>query len=119
MNSPHRRIDDVNAFDQDIARTIRLNEIWSQVVSFSEDSILHRHSALTVIEQLADAGTGGSFAAFFASGPRPPVLIRSRAIERAATCNSDILLFERVDERRVVHALSAFEARVKNRQIFL
>src|SRR5205823_14683649 len=117
MNFPHRRIDDVNAFDQDIARTIRLNEIWPQVITLSEDSILYRHTALAIIEQLTNTGARGSFASFFASGPSPPVLIRSRAIERAASRNSDVLLLEGVNKRRVVHALSAFEARVNNWQI--
>src|SRR5438132_3267508 len=117
MNFPHRRIDDMNPFDQDVARTIRLNEIWPQVITFSEHSILNRHTALAVIQQLANAGAGGSFASFFASGPSPPVLIRSRAIKCPAARDRNVLLLERVNKRRVVHALSAFEARVNNWQI--
>jgi len=48
MDFPHRRIDDVNTFDQYVARTIRLNEIWPQVLAFAEDSILYRDAALAI-----------------------------------------------------------------------
>src|ERR1044071_1099697 len=102
MDLPHRRIDDVNPFDQNIARTIRLNEVWPQKITFAEGSIFHRHTALAEIEQLANAGSRRSFAPFFASGPRPPVLIRSRAVKCPASRDRNVFLLKRVDEWRVV-----------------
>src|SRR5438105_3792940 len=119
MNFPHWRIDNVNAFDENIARAIRLNEVRPQIFTFAEDSILHGNAAFAKIEQFANTGARRSFSTFFAPGPRPPVLIRSGAIERTSARDCDVLLLEGVDERRVVHALCTFETRVNDGQVFL
>src|SRR5882724_12065754 len=118
MNLPHRRVDDLNSFDQDVARAVRLNKIRSQVFALAEDSILHRYATLAVIKQLADAAARQRFIASSPPRPGPPVLIGRSTIERAAARDRDVFLLEGVDQRRVVHALSAFEARVNNGQVF-
>src|SRR6266536_1393958 len=119
MNFPHWRVDDVNAFDQDVARAIRLNEIWPQIFTFAEYSILHRHATFAKIQQLTNTAASECLIVSATARPGPPVLIRRRAVERAAARDGDILLLKRVDERRVVHALGAFETRVNRRQIFV
>src|SRR5947207_4073231 len=98
MNFPHRRVDDLNSFDQDVARAVRLNKIWPQVFAFAEDSILHRHAALAIIKQLAYAAARRRLVVSSPPRPGPPALIGGRAIERAAAGHRDVFLFEGVDQ---------------------
>src|ERR1051325_2936088 len=119
MDLPHRGIDDVNTFDQYVARAIRLDEVWPQVLAFAEDSVFHRHTAFAIIEQLANTAARGRFIIAATAGPCPPILIRRSTVECSTSGDRDVFLLECVNERRVVHALSAFEARIDNGQVLL
>lgn len=49
--------------------------------------------------------------------PRPPVFIVTLAVECAFSSDRDVLLFEGVDERRIVKELDPFPAREDYRQV--
>ncbi len=52
-----------------------------------------------------------------ASIPGPPVFVVTLSIERTFAGDRDVLLFKRVDERRVVEHLDAFPTREDDRQV--
>src|SRR5581483_4921437 len=104
---------------QDVARAIGLNEVRPQIFAFAKDAIFHRHAAFTVIEQLANTTARECFVVSPSTSPCPPVFIRRVSIKSSGARDRDVLLLKGVDERRIVHALGAFETRVNNRQIFL
>src|SRR6266566_2023993 len=99
MNLPHRRVDDLDALDQDVTAAVGLDKVWSQEVSRTKDALVYRRAALAKVQQLADAGAGGRFAACRALVPGPPVLNRRRTIEHAATRNGDVLLLKSINQR--------------------
>src|SRR5215210_4083890 len=88
-------------------------------MALAEDALSDRHAAITHFAQTANVfrRTGGR-APGSAPCPGPPVLVRGRAVERAAPRDGDILLLESVDERRIVHALRALPTSVDDGQVF-
>src|SRR5205085_721557 len=78
-----------------------------------------RHSALAVIQQLTNTSARRRICVSAFLVPRPPVCVRSRAVERSRSRYRNVLLLECIDERRVVHALCSLESRVNDGQIFL
>src|SRR5205814_665998 len=74
----------------------------------------------TLLHHLAQRGAGLAlirlvgFRSAFAA-PRPPVLRAGLAVEHSSAGDGDILLVQRVDERRVVHAFHPLEAREHHR----
>src|SRR2546429_514622 len=115
MNLPHRRMAKRYAFDQNILATIRLEEHWPQVTSFSKDSFAYGRAFGDVL--IKDAARLALFGIAFLpatarpSFPWPPVSAVSLAVDHAFTGDRDVLLFKRVDERRVAHQLHTFPAR--------
>ena len=82
VNLPHRGVDDMNVFDEDILAAIGLNKVGAQVFTLPEDALADRNIALAVIQQFAYAGSRRSFAPTGpAPVPSPPVLIGRRAVE--------------------------------------
>ncbi len=107
-----------DSLDEDVAAAVGLDEAVAQVVAGAEDALLDGHAALGHLAQAADVFVRArTLTVRAAPRPAPPVLVRRRAVERAAPRHRDVLLLEGVDERRVVHALRPLEARVDDGQV--
>src|SRR5262249_55495133 len=101
MNLPHRRVNDLNAFNEDVFRAVRLDEVRPQVMPLTEDALANRHTALPHLAQSADVfGCHRRAARGATPCPLPPILIRSRTVKCAATRYRNVLLPEGINERR-------------------
>src|SRR5262249_7043875 len=74
MNLPHRRIVDRDAFNQDVAAAIGLDEVRPQPVAVAEHALGHRRAPVVEFEQPADALPARTL-------PRPPAFIRFLSID--------------------------------------
>src|SRR6266550_7540244 len=114
MNLPHWRVPDSHAFDEDVFTMIRLYELRPQIMAFAENSLAHRYAAFCHVCQSSPRFSLVPITFFptilSAPVPRPPRLIVGLAIQNPRTGDSDVLLLEGVDERRIVHQLRALPA---------
>src|ERR1017187_10222276 len=107
----HRRVDDGEVLDLHVGATVGLHEHGPQIAAVAELALPDWY---TLLRHLAQRGAG--LALILAvrpslSGPRPPVLAVRLTIQGAPAGDGDILLVERVNEGRVVHALQPLKAR--------
>src|SRR5215218_6611804 len=90
-------------------------------MTFAEDALAHRNTFICDLEE------GVSIRALLAHGflpavlrtavPPPPVFVIALAVECSFAGDCDVLLFERVDEGRVVEEFDTFPARENHRQV--
>src|SRR5262249_14122402 len=107
MDLPHRRIPDGYAFDKNVLAPVRLNEVGPQTRTFAKDALAYRSSPRPKFHQpLPGCGLPGP--------PVPPMCFISLTIECSGAGNGEILLFEGIDEGRVVHQFRAFPTREYN-----
>ena len=111
---PHRRVDDTEAFDQDILAAVRFDELRTEVAAVAEDAFGDGDVFLGLVNEFVPRCFLVRVAflptAVRAAFPRPPVVAIGLAVEGAGAGDRDVLLLEGVDERRVVHALDALPA---------
>src|SRR4249920_737265 len=84
MDLPHRRVDDGDAIDEDVATAVRLDEIRPEPMAFAENPLAHRHAASSEVHQSV-AGCR-LFLAPFAT-PVPPVVRIRLTVERSSASN--------------------------------
>jgi len=105
-HDPHRRIDDVNALDENIGAADRLDEIGAQMGIGAKDTLGDGHS---LGGQLDQPGR------IIGRSPRMPKSALS--IQCAFAGDGDVGLPESIDERRVIHHFRAFVTREYRWQI--
>ena len=86
MHFPHRRIDDFDAFDQDIFAFVRLDKLRSQITVFAENSFRDRHIAR----------------------PSSRKVWRGRAFAKSLSDRRRIADFRAISKRRICLARRAF-----------
>src|SRR5215213_434348 len=90
-------------------------------MTLAEDALAHWNAVFRHLEQRVSIRALLARAFFPAvlrtTIPWPPVFVVALAVENAFTRDRDILLFEGVDEGRVVEQLDTFPAREDDRQI--
>ena len=100
MDLPHRRVDDRDAVDEDVAAAIRLDEIGPQPLPFAE------HPLATPARRARRNRSAGSARRPVLTSPRdrpapvPPVVRVRLTVERAGAGHRDVRCLEGVDERR-------------------
>src|SRR5450756_985120 len=107
----HRRVDDGDVLNLHVGATVGLHEHGPQVAAVAEYSF---RDGCPLLPHLAQGGPGLGLILVVRpslSGPRPPVLGVRLAVQGAAAGDPDILLVQRVNEGRVVHALQPLKAR--------
>src|SRR5262245_55840914 len=93
MYFPHRRIDDGDAFDQDIAAAIRLDELGSQIAA-TKLPLFYRHTFFRQLLQ-PTAVSARAWRSFLPPvirppHPRPPMFVVALAVERALSRYRDV-----------------------------
>ena len=120
MYLPHRGINDLHAFDQNILASIRLYEIWPQELSVAENAVANRNAVLHHFVKSCTCRTLIRHSLFpavpRAAVPVPPILIIALPVKRAFAGDGDVFLFKSIYERRNVHAFHSFPPS-KNRRI--
>src|SRR6185369_4505934 len=90
-------------------------------MTFSEDAVAHRNAVFRHLEEGVSirACVGHAFfpAVLWTTIPWPPGFVAALAVECALARDRDVLLFEGVDERRVVEELDTFPAREDDGQV--
>src|SRR5690625_6064305 len=114
METPHRRIRDGDALDEDVAAVVGLDEIGPDVRPIPENALLDRHPLLSQLEKTCTLGMLPRISfppsAVCAAFPRPPVLALAVAVERPSAGDRDVLFAERIAEPPIGHPLNAFVA---------
>src|SRR5450756_360052 len=107
----HRRVDDGDVLNLHVGAAVGLHEHGPQPGAVAE---LALRDGCTLLDHLGQGGAGLGLILVVRpslSGPRPPVLGVRLAVQSAAAGDPDILLVQRVNEGRVVHALHPLKAR--------
>ena len=88
-----------------------------KVVALAEAALGDRNPLLAHLEQAVPRRRLRAFGRTATPFPVPPVVVAGLTVQRAPAGDGDVALFERVDERRVVHQLDALPAREDRRQV--
>src|SRR5579871_3381293 len=123
MDFEHRRVDDGDAVDENVAPAHGFDEIRPEIAAFAEFAVPERSVLLAHrVERVASgllAGLPFAPAAIGTAFPRPPVFAIAVAVERALAGDCNVVLAVGINERRVVQALQTFPAGIDQREIAL
>src|SRR5215211_4399943 len=121
MDLPHRRTDDRHVRNENVLTSVWLDELRTEVVALAKSTLRNGYSLLRHRhETLPSRGVVGCARAptvLSTPLPGPPVLEARLAVERALARNRDVLLLERIDQRRVSHQLRSLEPREHRREV--
>src|SRR5437763_16770796 len=110
-----------NSFDQNILTAIWLNELRSQVTSFTENTLTYRRRfrpiAIQQRARLALLRVAFRPTAAGAAFPRPPMIAVGVSINYTFAGNGHVLLLTSIAQRRIVHQLHDFPPRAKDEQV--
>src|SRR5215472_12320328 len=109
MHVEHGRSNQRDSLDEDVLRTIRLDELRPEKMSLAKDSLFHRHTSLTQPEQMITVSFLGwaGRAATRAPLPGPPMFAVGIAVDGSAPRYGDLLCLKGVDKRRKIHEFHA------------
>src|SRR6185295_16815239 len=95
----------------------RLDKVRPEVTAFPEHSFREWNIPRAHVEQAPSRFTNGLNVSTAAAGPDPPMFAIGVPVQGSFACDRDVLLAVGVDERRIIHALSALPSRGYQRKI--